>query len=311
MDGAMHRIWHRHLWLRPLFRLLAHADIFFPESGRDVPASMIVTSAKDGVAWRRTFWFSKTRHFNATMTYGATAGLSERVGPGGLIEVPWHVRPLGRDAIKITTGRLALHAGRFRLPIPSLFQVAVTALEGAKNDAIHVDLVLSHHLLGPLFGYDGAFTVRREAIDASGRRRIGAATFARYRPWFYAAAAYNFAWGTLMIARPALFFQFIRMPLPGTLVIWQALGMMVLVYAPAYWWVAHDPLRHRHLVVIAMLGKTLGPIGFLWGLNTGLLPLAFGFTILTNDSLWWPAFGAFLHDAAKVSGGWRELLAGR
>lgn len=76
VDGAMRRIWHRRPWLRPLFRLLARADIFFPESGRDVPGSMIVTSAKDGAAWRRTFWFSKTRHFNATMTYRETAGLT-------------------------------------------------------------------------------------------------------------------------------------------------------------------------------------------------------------------------------------------
>lgn len=307
----MRRIWHRRPWLRPLFRLLARADILFPESGRDVPASMIVTSAKDGAAWRRTFWFSKTRHFNATMTYRETAGLSERVGPGGLIEVPWQIRRLGRDAIKITTGRLAVHAGRFRLPIPSLFQVAVTALERANNDAIHVDLVLSHHLLGPLFGYDGAFTVRREAVDSCGPRPIDAMSLARYRPWFYAAAGYNLAWGALMIVRPAFLFELLRVTLPGNLVIWQALGMMVLVYAPAYWWVARDPARHRHLVVIAILGKTLGPLGFLWGLQTGALPLTFGFTILTNDCLWWPAFAAFLREAARLSGGWRPFLAGR
>jgi hypothetical protein len=174
-----------------------------------------------------------------------------------------------------------------------------------------LDLVVTHPRLGRVFGYSGTFTVRREALNDSRPERFERISLDRYRPWFYAAAGYNLAWGAIAIQWPSLFFRVLRMPLPHELAIWQALGMMVLVYAPAYWWVARDPAGHRHLVVIALLGKVLGPLGFLWALSAHTLPLVFGLTILTNDCLWWPAFAAFLVKAARLSGGWKELLRGR
>ena len=311
LDGTMHHIWHRHVWLRPLFSLLARFDILFPESGCDVPASMTIARVDEGATWRRTFAFVKSRRFDATMRYLPQSGLVERIGPRGLIEVPWRLRVLAGDAIEITTGRLRMRAGRLRLPIPGVFQVAIRATERAVSDTISVDLVVSHRFLGAIFGYDGTFAVRREALNAKGPNRSEGVSLQRYRPWFYAAAAYNLAWGLVVIVWPVSFFRLIGMPLANEIASWQALGMMVLVYAPAYLWVARDPMRHRHLVVIALLGKLLGPLGFLWALHGHTLPLLFGLTILTNDCLWWPAFTTFLIRAARGSGGWRALLAGR
>jgi small multidrug resistance pump len=136
------------------------------------------------------------------------------------------------------------------------------------------------------------------------------AAFRRYRPWFYAAAAYNLLWGAVVSLFPTLLFALIGMPPPPSLPLWQVVGMFVLVYAPAYWWAARTPFRHRHLVLIGLLGKVLGPLGFLWAAATGALPLAFGWTIVTNDLLWWPAFALFLRDAARWGGGWGALLRG-
>lgn len=133
---------------------------------------------------------------------------------------------------------------------------------------------------------------------------------ARYCPWFYAAAVYNVVWGGVNALFPHFFFQAIGMPLPNTLPIWQVVGMFVLVYAPGYWWAARSPARHRHLIFIGLLGKLLGPIGFLWSVAGGQLPLAFGLTILTNDLIWWPAFWLYLRDATKLHGGWAALLRG-
>jgi hypothetical protein len=133
---------------------------------------------------------------------------------------------------------------------------------------------------------------------------------ARYRPWFYAAAVYNVVWGALHILFPSLFFNVIGMSPPNYLALWQVVGMFVLVYAPAYWWAARFPARHRHLIVIGLLGKVLGPLGFAWSAATGQLPLAFGWTILTNDLIWWPAFILFLRAAAGQCGGWRALMMG-
>src|SRR5207248_10596381 len=93
--------------------------------------------------------------------------------------------------IAITTVRLMMRAGRLRLPIPGVFQVAVRATERAVSDTISVDLVVSHRFLGAIFGYDGTFAVRREALNAKRPNRSEGDSLQRYRPWFYAAAAYN------------------------------------------------------------------------------------------------------------------------
>jgi Domain of unknown function (DUF4166) len=281
----MYQIWRRHGWLRPMFTMLAWADILFPETGRDVPVSLTIEpDGQGGDIWRRTFAFARERRFTATMVYEGS-DIIERLGRRGMLQVPWHLRVQSSDAIQITTGETRVRIAGLRLRFPRWLRFKVDALQRARPP-------------------------RREAIDAPSPEAWAGSCLDPYRPWFYAAAGYNVAWGTIVILWPSLFVEVLRIPPPHELAIWQALGMMVLVYAPAYWWVARDPVAHRHLVMIALLGKILGPLGFLWGLGAHTLPLVFGLTILTNDCLWWPAFTAFLVRAARFSGGWRELLRG-
>src|SRR5437588_2190291 len=144
LDGTMHQIWHRHVWLQPLFSLLARFDILFPESGCDVPASITIARVDEGATWRRTFAFVKWQRFDATMRYLPESGLVERIGPRGLIEVPWRIRVLAGDAIEITTGRLRMRAGRSGLPIPGVFQGAGRATAPGATATIAVDPVVSH-----------------------------------------------------------------------------------------------------------------------------------------------------------------------
>ena len=135
-------------------------------------------------------------------------------------------------------------------------------------------------------------------------------SFGRYKPWFYAAALYNLVWGAVNVLLPNLLFDLIGIERPVNSALWQVVGMFVLVYAPAYWWAARNPLQHRHLILIGFLGKVLGPIGFAWSALSGQLPLAFGWINLTNDLIWWPAFALFLRDASRVSGGVKAMVMG-
>ncbi len=132
----------------------------------------------------------------------------------------------------------------------------------------------------------------------------------KYSIWFYAAAIYNFIWGVITILFPAFLFDLIGAPPPKYLPLWQVVGMFVLVYAPAYWWVARRPGYHRHLIVIALMGKVFGPIGFVWAAFQGQFPLAFGWTIITNDLIWWPAFALYLRDVIRLYGGVKPLMLG-
>jgi hypothetical protein len=132
----------------------------------------------------------------------------------------------------------------------------------------------------------------------------------RYRVWFYAAAIYNFAWGSLVILFPRSLFDLLRIQPPNYLPLWQVVGMFVLVYAPGYFWAGRFPDRFPHMILIGLLGKIAGPVGFVYAALTGQLPLIFGLTILTNDLVWWPAFALYLRDAARARGGWLQLLGG-
>ena len=118
---------------------------------------------------------------------------------------------------------------------------------------------------------------------------------------------YNLVWGAFNVLFPQLLFQIIDMPPPRYLDLWRVVGMFVLVFAPAYWW-ARFPESHAHLILVGLLGKVLGPLGFIWSVYTASQPLAFGWTVLTNDLIWWLPFLYYLRDVADVRGGWRPLL---
>ena len=58
----------------------------------------------------------------------------------------------------------------------------------------------------------------------------------KYSPWFYAAALYNFIWGSVTILFPTLFFELIDVPQPIYQALWQVVGMFVLPYEQAIIW---------------------------------------------------------------------------
>jgi small multidrug resistance pump len=113
--------------------------------------------------------------------------------------------------------------------------------------------------------------------------------FVRYRRWFYAAAVYNAAWGTAVIAFPRELSGLVGLDVSGATPIVQVVGMIVGVYAYGYYLLARDPERYCGLIWIAIAGKTLGPVGFFYSALAGTLPWTFGWTCLVNDIIWWPA----------------------
>jgi len=116
--------------------------------------------------------------------------------------------------------------------------------------------------------------------------------------WLRAAGVYNLVWGAVVIVFPHLLFDLCgleRMRYPQ---IWQCVGMIVGVYGVGYLIAATDPYRHWPIVFVGLLGKILGPIGFVKAFADGIFPPTFGLTILTNDLIWWVPFGLMLWNAA-------------
>jgi hypothetical protein len=85
----------------------------------------------------------------------------ERLGPGGLIRVPWRMQVLPAGGLRIHIDGIWL--GPFRLP--RALSADVIATERALDArSIRIELEVSHRLLGPVFGYEGRFEACLEPL---------------------------------------------------------------------------------------------------------------------------------------------------
>ncbi len=82
--------------------------------------------------------------------------------------------------------------------------------------------------------------------------------------------------------------------------LWGCIGMIVGVYGVGYIVAAAAPLRHWPITLVGLIGKVLGPIGFLDAAIKQRLPWSMGWTILTNDLLWWIPFSLILIHARRA-----------
>ncbi|MEC7110009.1 MAG: hypothetical protein VXX11_08355, partial [Planctomycetota bacterium] len=81
------------------------------------------------------------------------------------------------------------------------------------------------------------------------------------------AGWYNLLWGGLVVVFPSLFFKLSGwQDRPTEPFIWQALGMVIGVYGVGYLISANDPIRHWPIILVGLMGKVLGPLGFLFAL---------------------------------------------
>ncbi len=115
-----------------------------------------------------------------------------------------------------------------------------------------------------------------------------------------AAAAYNSLWGLWVGLFPAASFTLLGMTVPPYLPLWQSVGLMVGCYGIGYFIAAFDPVRYWPLVFVGFVGKVLGPLGMIYAVGTGQLPLAFAWNNLTNDVIWWVPFFLILRHAYRV-----------
>ncbi len=129
--------------------------------------------------------------------------------------------------------------------------------------------------------------------------------------WLWGAAIYNIVWGAVVVLAPEWTFRTLGLDTLALsedasyallIPIWQCVGMIVGVYGLAYAVAARDPFRHWPIVAAGLLGKILGPIGFIDAVFIReVFPVSFGLTILTNDLLWWIPFSLILLGAWRRS----------
>ena len=111
----------------------------------------------------------------------------------------------------------------------------------------------------------------------------------------YAAGMYNLAWGATVIVAPMALFRWAQMDDPRYPQIWQCVGMIVGVYGIGYWLAALDPFRHWPIILVGLLGKVCGPVGFVASAMSGSFSWRWGITIITSDLIWWIPFASILY----------------
>jgi uncharacterized membrane protein HdeD (DUF308 family) len=124
------------------------------------------------------------------------------------------------------------------------------------------------------------------------------------RRWLIAAGVYNLLWGGVMVLAPIWTLRTLGVSTQSTELwpqLWACIGMIVGVYGIGYLIAARDPARHWPIVLVGLLGKIFGPIGFIDAAIKGLLPWSMGATLLTNDLLWWAPFSMILWHAFRAS----------
>jgi hypothetical protein len=110
-----------------------------------------------------------------------------------------------------------------------------------------------------------------------------------------AAAAYNIAWGVFVVLAPGALFDWSGIQPPRYPSLWQCVGMIVGVCGVGYWLAAADVRRYWPIVLVGLLGKIFGPVGFVVAAARGELPWSWGATLITNDLIWWAPFAAMLY----------------
>ncbi len=121
-----------------------------------------------------------------------------------------------------------------------------------------------------------------------------------HRGVFLAAGLYNLFWGAYAVIDPNWLFRFAGMPLQNYPEVFACLGMVVGLYGILYLEVARVPERGWLIAAVGLLGKILGPIGWLGLFWSGRWPIATVVLCLANDLIWWVPFGFYLHDALSA-----------
>lgn len=128
-----------------------------------------------------------------------------------------------------------------------------------------------------------------------------------YRLIFATAAIYNIVFGLWAALTPLSFFALFDLTPPLYPAIWACLGMVVGLYGLGYAYAAAYIERATPFIAIGLLGKVLGPIGWVLTVSRGEWPMRTLTLILFNDVIWWLPFALFLLDSTRLAATLRRL----
>ena len=166
-SGTMNRITGGPKWLTPLFLLGAKSKFVFPESGKDIPFTIINTASvsttgNEEIYWERTFHFpNKTRYFNALMSLDEKQlVVKDYLGEPPLLYSDLRFIVTDNGALKIESLDQRLVLGKIEIPLPKFLQGLATVTEtyDELHEVFRITVDVKNPLVGSVFSYEGEFT---------------------------------------------------------------------------------------------------------------------------------------------------------
>lgn len=102
------------------------------------------------------------------------------------------------------------------------------------------------------------------------------------------------------VLAPRGLFDLFRLAEPRYPAIWSTLGMVLGLYGLLYAYAALHLDRARPIIAVGLLGKVLGPIGWILAVHAGELPVRTFALIAFDDIVWWLPFAVFLLDGSRA-----------
>jgi hypothetical protein len=177
--GVMSRIWHGGAFVKPFLALGATRNILVPRTGRDVPFTIenvpyADTFGRETVTFVRTFRLpGRPRRFDAQMVLSPKGDrVLDYLGTHQHLASELHLSAEPDGSLLIRSGEHRFREGPVDVRVPALIGATAEVRESYDDAAglfrIRVRVVNDH--FGPLFGYEGAFTVTYTDIRTCGVR---------------------------------------------------------------------------------------------------------------------------------------------
>jgi len=173
--GVMDEVWHGPWWTLPFLLLGSARHVLFPSRGTHVPFTIanyayVDRFGRETVTWSRRFHLPRrVRSFDATMIYGTRRDtIVDYLGTHQHLAVDLHCW-VDDGAMCIRSGEQRFYEGPVAFRFPLILSGVANVREWWDEEAgcFRIEVHVANRILGPLFGYRGAFTVDEHPCRAA------------------------------------------------------------------------------------------------------------------------------------------------
>ncbi len=174
--GVMDRVWHGAGYTLPFLYLGTWRSIMFPEQGAGVPFTIENYAYRDRlgretVTWVRTFAAgpkrAKTRRFDAYMIWSEARGcVVDYLGTHQHLAVDLEISVAEKGGLRLRSTGQRFYEGPVAFQFPMAFSGVADVCEwwDEAEQCFCIKVEVTNARWGPLFGYEGRFTVEWKAV---------------------------------------------------------------------------------------------------------------------------------------------------